>query len=310
MRESEFFQRRPSVESLAWAAASIGRGSRVTGYRRLTGGVNSAVHRLTVERQGARTSVVMRQYPSGSLALRSAMEQEIKNLDTIASSGLPVPAVVAADLAGSATGGAPSLLMTRLPGYIQLNPRDPETWIQTVAEFAVRLHTVDLMAPTFDPWVDSWISPRDQFRVPAGAERPAVWQAAFDAMQASPPEDDNVFMHGDFLPVNLLWSRDQISGLTDWNGIHRGSRAIDVGQFRRYLASLYAPRWAEELRIRYESITAIPIHPWWDLYALLHHDNSASTSISRQTAGRRLIDHSGMTARVEVAVEGALKRLG
>jgi hypothetical protein len=47
-RDGGFRQRRPCVESLAWVAASMGRGSRIVGYRRLTGGVCSAVNRLTV----------------------------------------------------------------------------------------------------------------------------------------------------------------------------------------------------------------------------------------------------------------------
>lgn len=62
-RDGGFRQRRPSVETLAWVAASMGRGSRIVGYRRLTGGVCSAVHRLTVERRGMRMFVVLRQYP-------------------------------------------------------------------------------------------------------------------------------------------------------------------------------------------------------------------------------------------------------
>ena len=112
------------------------------------------------------------------------------------------------------------------------------------------------------------------------------------------------------VPLSLLWSRGKITGLTDWNGIHRGSRAIDVGQCRRYLASLYSPSWAEELRSRYESTVGVPLHPWWDLHALLHHGDNAPESISRQVAGRRPIDVTGMTARVEVVVEQALQRLG
>src|SRR5437868_4225985 len=47
-RDDAFLQRRPSVETLAWVAASMDSGSRVVGHRRLTGGVCSAVHRLTV----------------------------------------------------------------------------------------------------------------------------------------------------------------------------------------------------------------------------------------------------------------------
>jgi aminoglycoside phosphotransferase (APT) family kinase protein len=309
-REDPFFRRRPSAETLDWVAASMGRGSRVVGHSRLTGGVNSGVHRLTVERHDTRTFVVLRQYPAGSNALRTAMEEEIANLKVVAGSGLPVPTILATDVAGAATRGAPSLLMTRLPGHVDLNPAERGPWIERIAEFAAQLHSVDLPAPTFRAWADSWITPRGQFQVPVGAQKPAVWKAAFNAMELPPPEDDAVFLHCDYLPVNLLWSRGKITGLTDWNSIHRGSRAIDVGQCRRYLASLYSPEWAEEVRSRYESITGVSLHPWWDLYSLLHHDDNGPQSISRQVAGRRPVDAPGMTARVETAVGQALQRLG
>jgi aminoglycoside phosphotransferase (APT) family kinase protein len=309
-RENTFFRRRPSTETLGWVAASMGPGSRVVGHSRLTGGINSAVHRLTVEQHDTRTFVVLRQYPAGSVALRAAMEQEIANLEVVAGSGLPVPTIVATDVAGTATGGAPSLLMTRIPGHVHLDPAEHRPWIERIAELAARLHSVDLPAPTFRAWADSWITPLGQFQVPVGARKPAVWRAAFDALELPPPEDDAVFLHCDYLPVNLLWSRGRITGLTDWNSIHRGSRAIDVGQCRRYLASLYSPEWAEELRTLYESIAGVRIHPWWDLYSLLHHDDNAPQAISRQVAGRRPVDVPGMTARVENAVEQALQRLG
>ena len=90
-RENKFFRRKPSSETLAWVAASMGEGSRIVGHRRLTGGVNSAVHRLSVDRHGTRTFVVLRQYPAGSVALRTTMQEEIANLTVVAGSGLPGP---------------------------------------------------------------------------------------------------------------------------------------------------------------------------------------------------------------------------
>ena len=146
--------------------------------------------------------------------------------------------------------------------------------------------------------------------MPVGASRPAVWEAAFGVMAAPPPKDTAVFLHGDFLPVNMLWSRGRITGLTDWNSIHRGARAIDVGHCRRYLAALYSPEWAERLRSLYESIAGVTLDPWWDLYALLHYDDSGPKWIRSQVAGRRPVDVPGMTSRVEVAIETALRRLG
>jgi aminoglycoside phosphotransferase (APT) family kinase protein len=308
-RDGGFTQRRPSTETLAWVAASMGRGSRVVGYRRMTGGVSSAVNRLTVERDGARTFVVLRQYPGG-LGLQRSVEEEIANLDLVAGSGLPVPGTLAADVAGASTGGAPSVLMTRLPGHTDLDPVEPESWITRTAELAAVLHSLDLPAQRFRPWTDSWIAPLGEFRVPVGARKPSVWKAAFGFMEATPPNDSAAFLHGDFLPVNILWSRGRVTGLTDWNSVHRGSRAIDVGHWRRYVAALCSPDWAEQLRLHYESIAGVTLDPWWDLYALLHYDDSQSKWIGRQVAGRRTVDAAGMTRRVEAAVETALRRLG
>ena len=308
-RDNGFRQRRPSTETLAWVAASTGRGSRVVGYRRLTGGVCSAVHRLTVERRGVRTFVVLRQYPAG-FGAEESVEKEIANLGVVAGSGLPVPGMLAADVAGASMGGSPSLLMTRLPGHVDLTPAEPRSWMARIAELAVLLHSLDLPAKMFSPWTDSWLAALDTFQVPVDAQKPAVWKAAFGVMAESPPMDPAVFLHCDLLPVNLLWSRRRITGLTDWNGIHRGSRAIDVGHCRRYLAALYSPEWAEQLRSLYESIAGVALDPWWDLYALLHYDDSEPKWIRSQVAGRCRVDVAGMTSRVEVALETALRRLG
>ncbi len=308
-RDGGFRQRRPSVDTLAWVAASMGRGGRVVGYSRMTGGVSSAVHRVTVARGGKRTFVVLRQYPGG-LGLQESLKREIANLGVVAGSGLPVPSILATDVAGAATGGAPSLLMTRLPGHVDLNPAEPRSWMTRIAEIAVLLHSLDLPAKTLRPWTDSWIAPLDAFAVPVGAQKPAVWKAAFGVMAAPPPKDTAVFLHGDFLPVNMLWSRGRITGLTDWNGVHRGARAIDVGHCRRYLAALYSPESSEQLRSLYESIAGVTLDPWWDLYALLHHDDSQAKWIRGQVAGRRPVDVPGMTSRVEVAIETALRRVG
>jgi aminoglycoside phosphotransferase (APT) family kinase protein len=274
----------------------------------LTGGVCSAVHRLTVERSGVRTVVVMRQYPAG-VGVEPDLEKEIANLGVVAGSGLPVPTVLATDVAGASTGGFPSLLMTRLPGHVHLTPAEPRAWIARIAELAARVHSVDLPAKRFRPWADSWVAV-EKFQVPVTARKPAVWKAAFGVMAAAPPNDTPVFLHRDFLPINMLWSRGRITGLVDWNAIYRGSRAIDVGQCRFYLAALYSPEWADDLRSVYESTAGATLDPWWDLYGLLHYDDNSPKVITRQVAGRCPVDMAGMTSRVEIAVAAALRRLG
>ena len=128
-------------------------------------------------------------------------------------------------------------------------------------------------------------------------------------MAAAPPQDTAVFLHRDLLPVNMLWSRGRITGLTDWNAILRGSRAIDVGHCRRYLAALYSPEWSEQLRSLYESTAGVALDQWWDLYALLHYDDSGPKAIRGQVAGRRPVDVAGVLPGSR-PLETALRRLG
>lgn len=309
-RAGGFLQRRPSVETLAWVAGSMGRSSRVVGFRRLRGGVWSAVYRMTVERRGVRTVVVLRQYPGG-FGLDQDLEKEIANLGVVAGSALPVPAVLATDVAGASTGGSPSLLMTRLPGHVDLTPADPLSWMAQIADVAALLHSLDLPAKAFKPWMEP-LGLEPSLRVPADAPRPAVWKAAFDVMAERPPKGTSGFLHRDFQLVNMLWSRGKLTGLTDWNGICRGPRAIDVGHCELNLAMLFSPDWSEKFRSLYESVAGLALDPWWELYALLSYGDGDgwATAIPIQVAGRCPVDVAGMTARVEVAVEAALRRLG
>ena len=47
--------------TLDWVARAVGKGARVVVGRRLTGGITSSMHRLTVEtRTGVRQQVVLR----------------------------------------------------------------------------------------------------------------------------------------------------------------------------------------------------------------------------------------------------------
>src|SRR5207247_11028103 len=132
------------------------------------------------------------------------VEREIANLGVVGGCGLPVPSILDADVSGAATGGAPSLLMTRLPGHVHLTPAEPRSWIARIAELAALLHSLDLPAKTFRPWADSWVA-LERFRVPVGARKPAVWKAACRGMAAGRPKDTDVLFPRDCLPVTMLW---------------------------------------------------------------------------------------------------------
>jgi hypothetical protein len=144
----DFARRRPSPEALAWAAQALGRGFRVVAWRRMTGGITAAVHRLTAEGAGRRRVVVLRQYerasahPAGEL-----IERESRILRAAGVAGLAAPGLLAASPGGEDSGGHPSVLMTRLPGHLHLTPADPGQWLRQIAATATRIHD----APVYPP---------------------------------------------------------------------------------------------------------------------------------------------------------------
>ncbi len=183
-------------------------------------------------------------------------------------------------------------LGVKFPGATRL-PRSPREDVQTLDGFLDR-------------------SSRQVSGAGRRTEAGCVEGAAFGVMAAPQPKDTAVFLHCDLLPVNMLWSRGRITGLTDWNSIHRGARAIDVGHCRRYLAALYSPEWSEQLRSLYESIAGVTLDPWWDLYALLHYDDSGPKWIRtapRITAGSLLVALPVLACRTDPCTKAGRTRI-
>ena len=77
----DFRRQRPSPDTVLWVERALGHGFRVAASRRMTGGMTSAVHRLTVERgEGTRLFVVLRQYEQAAPHFTQLVEREAGTL--------------------------------------------------------------------------------------------------------------------------------------------------------------------------------------------------------------------------------------
>jgi aminoglycoside phosphotransferase (APT) family kinase protein len=301
----EFRQRRPSPEALAWVERELGRGSRVVAWRRMTGGLTSAVHRLTVQRGPGRLAVVLRQYErSGIHDMAKIIEREAGILSGLPASGLAAPELLAACPAGEAAGGNPAILMTRLPGHLDLSPADPGVWLRQMAAAAAAIHGAAVSAPGFESWFDT-----AALAVPATATRPALWQAAIGVLQQGAGPAGMRFIHHDFQPFNFLWTRGRLTGVVDWTWASTGAPATDAGHCRLYLAVLSGAGLAEQFRLAYEAEAGRRIDPWWDLHSLAGYNDAWPRFIPLQACGHARVDVAGMTARVEEVLAAALRRL-
>lgn len=299
----------PDRETRAWIEDVVGS-ARVVAARRLTGGITSVVHRVTVkDGGGARSHVVLRRYTqpetdrTRSFVEQEAVEQEARILTQLATTAIPAPRLIAADPSGDRTGGVPSLLMTHLPGRMDLAPKEPERYIRQMSEHLVRIQEADVDGRPFDREV----KPAPD-RIPSGTSDRAAWLRALDLMHGTQPSYEARFLHRDYQHFNMLWSRGRLTGIVDWPFASMGPREIDVGHCRLNLAALFSVEWAERLRMAYEVETGHVLDPWWDIHAIWSFHDVWHEFIPRQVGGRIPVDLNGMCRRVDELLAATLRR--
>ena len=270
----------------------------------MTGGIVSVVHRLTIDHGSHRYVLVLRRYEQAEPDAAALIRDEDAVLRAVHGAGLPVPEPVAIDADGSESGGHPAILMTRLPGRLDLAPVDPDGWLRQIAAMTARIHDVRVAAPPFRSRIDA-AAPQ----IPASATRPALWEAAFDVLRQQAPEPATCFIHRDLQHFNLLWQRGRLTGVVDWATARTGPAEFDIGHCRLNLAVLFGADWAERLRLAYEAEAGRAVDPWWDLYAVTAYSEEWREFIPVQVAGRTVVDTAGMTSRVEDLLEATLGRL-
>lgn len=297
-------RRRPPHEAIAWAERRLGRGARVVRVQRLRGGTSAAVHLLRVE--GARTVrwAVLRRFVSDWIVDEpDVAAREARILGVLADSGLPVPALLGVDERGEEC-DAPAVLMTRVPGRIDMAPADLGRYVGELAAFLPPLHALGPAegVPDYRPWF------RDRpFVPPAWSKRPELWHRANEIAAGAAPPFEPTFIHRDYHPANVLWRRGRLVGVTDWVNASNGPAGIDVAHCGVNLSALFGVEVAEDFRRAYESVAGVEQHPYWDLLDAL--DTGPPASAQWHDVGRTDLVNAVMRPRVEAYLELLVRRL-
>lgn len=299
-------------EAVAWVTATVGRGARLVAQRRLTGGLTAAMHAVTVaDRSGLSHRFVVRRWTAEPQLLSldqpasELVDREAAILAALEEADLPTPRLIATDPGGAAS-GCPSLVMSRLPGRMLLAPAD-RGWVRQLAETLVRLHALR-PATRLAPY-RSWLGVGE---VPSWTRRPELWREAIALARTPAPRWRGGFVHHDYQPFNLLWSRSgRLSGIVDWTFASAGPPDEDVTHCRLNLVLLHSARLAEDFRRAYEAAGGRPLDPWWDVASLVDYLDGWSPAELQRQAGRRLrLDAAGAPLRVERLLALALRRAG
>lgn len=295
----------PTKEAQAWAGSAFAPGAHVIATRRLTGGAATTVHLLTIEDvRGARHHAVLRRWTDADDHVSGAdcVRREAHILTQLSATDLVAPTLLATDPLGTHCGHA-ALLMSRLPGRIDLQPKSADAWLQTLASTLAHIHRTPLKAPPAESWLNS-----DNLIVPSWTKRPELWRDAFDLIGGSPTSDEECFIHHDYQPFNLLWRRGSLSGIVDWVWGSTGSPSFDVGHCRLNLAILYSDELAKRFLELYESISGRKVNAWRDVSELVQYLPGWYDFLGTQVGNRMVVDFAGINERVERTLADALRR--
>ncbi|MDQ1910124.1 aminoglycoside phosphotransferase family protein [Paenibacillus sp. GD4] len=260
----------PSSASLQWAAACVGTDASVESVQPMPGGASSAVHRVVLRSRGSLHQLVLRQFTNREwlekepdLALHEA-----RSLGLAETTGVTVPRVIGFHEEGVDDQRRPLVLMSLLPGHVDLQPVRMDVWLHRLAEPLVQIHrcTGEEHAWTYFSYNDC-----DSLTVPSWTELPALWEQAIRIVRQPPPEGRTVFLHRDYHPTNVLWQDGRVSGVVDWVNACRGPAGVDVGHCRLNLALLFGPETAGAFLSAYRRLAGddFDYQPYWELVSIL-----------------------------------------
>jgi aminoglycoside phosphotransferase (APT) family kinase protein len=289
----------------------------IEGLTRLSGGASRETWSFDAAGPGgSRTELVLRRDPPGRPSEPGAMSREARVIAAAGASGLAVPEVLLStdepDLWGTA-----GLVMRRVAGETIARRilRDDAyrqaraVLVRQVGGFAAGLHALEV--PGYLPAVEDPVAGlRAQLAPFAGAS--PVFELALRTLEADrPPARGPVIVHGDLRLGNLIVSPDALRAVIDWELVHAGSPAEDLGWFcvKAWRFGLGAPAAGlgsrEELLAAYRAaggagITVDELR-WWEIFGTLRwgvicleqaqaHLSGAHRSVELAAVGRRVCE--------------------
>jgi aminoglycoside phosphotransferase (APT) family kinase protein len=126
--------------------------------------------------------------------------------------------------------------------------------------------------------------------------------------------NQDVLLHGDYWPGNLIWREDRIAAIIDWEEAERGDPLADLAIARLDMLWAFGVEAVHEFTRHYASLTDIDwtALPYWDLFVTLRPMSNLArwaSSYALAPVNRPDIDEIRMREGHRWFVEHALQRL-
>lgn len=231
--------------AVGWVSTHLG--APVVSATLLTGGVASQMH--LVRTDSGREAVLRRltlepwrRFADGLLTREYDVQRMLQDTD------VPAPEPIALDVDGSQTGD-PALLMSRLPGAVDLVRSDADH-VRQLATVLVTLHRFRPPATSWPREYESWAIDSKRV-VPPWSSDDGLYLEAFERIGRDAPPYRPTFLHRDYHPGNVLRNDGAITGVVDWVETSTGPADLDVAHCASNLAGLHGAEVALAFREAY-----------------------------------------------------------
>lgn len=261
----------PPAAAAAWLERHTGIPADAVRLARLAGATSSSVYAVEGWGEAGTPRFVLRVLDNADWLAQEPdlAEHEAAALVEAARAGVAAPERVA--VADTDAGfDAPAVLMSFVPGRVELMPADTEAWLRALAITLVRIHAhpADGLAWSYRCWLDE-----TSLTPPAWSRDQLRWQRGIDLWLASRPllaQQPATFVHRDYHPTNVLFQAGRVRAVVDWINACRGPAGIDVAHCRVNLVLMAGPALADGFLRAYRRFAPeYEHHPAWDLEVLL-----------------------------------------
>ena len=192
-------------------------------FEPLTGGVSSEVFLVEAKQNKTQIKLVLR-YEAGPPS-KNDIKNEFNLLQALANTNIPSAEPLFIDTSCKIL-DKPFMLLSFLEGDINIPNTDNSDLITKMADQLRSIHSIN---PALLPDLPIQIDPMEGLLkyLPKGDEQMEI-KNYLSSLKNTAFEGQRVFLHGDFWPGNILWAKDQIVAVIDWDYAAIGDPVSDL----------------------------------------------------------------------------------
>ena len=255
----------------------VAPGSSLLNVNLLPGSFSNHTHLIEARLpNGKPYKIVVRRYKIfGDYDRGEKAHREFKTFELLNQYQVPAPQALLLDKTGKIL-GAPGIVTGFVEGNLLLEaPANVMDWTRKLTRMLAKIHSIPcgrdeqsflLMGNAEASWFLNYdAAPKYMQAYPGGADLWQMLRELYPNIQMVHPS----LLHIDYWSGNILWHKNEISAVLDWEEAAYGDPAIDVAYARMNMFLMNLPDAADEFLRVYESDTGRKIENmgFWELAA-------------------------------------------